>query len=420
MLGCYRIRVHCLSLEYYILPFCWTHYPETDSEQGRQARDNTTFRGLRATTSFNMSLVNLAHLCSHLQNASLARLGITSVPYTKLHLSLSLLLHKQGFLSQVKLGGPSPPSAFFGASVADNHHMSSAPHRVRDPKSGEAALHDVVYNGMSARELRRAGYPAEAVQFALEMRELSKEQLEAEGWDAKAVDFLLEHSGKSDEETAEEGLDERAKQILRKYSLDNAMQQLRHELDVENTTRQSQGSSVRMREEDLTSPQIEQRLRHILRKNGFDKPTLQYFAGPAAYATPRHLEQDGVTLSAMGLDIPNQPITTLPQAYRDPWHLESESLVTQSNRASRRLWLGLKYWDGVPVLKKARLISKPTKRIWLNSHELGKIVRGGQAGEVKGMHQVGEVMAVSTDKGVMEARECVERRIGGQVLCRVW
>jgi ribosomal protein S8 len=36
------------------------------------------------------------------------------------------------------------------------------------------------------------------------------------------------------------------------------------------------------------------------------------------------------------------------------------------------------------------------------------------------LRQVGECIFVSTDKGIMEARECVERKIGGQVLCRVW
>jgi len=27
---------------------------------------------------------------------------------------------------------------------------------------------------------------------------------------------------------------------------------------------------------------------------------------------------------------------------------------------------------------------------------------------------------VSTDRGILEARECVERKIGGMVLCRVY
>lgn len=357
-----------------------------------------------------MSLVNLAHVCSHLQNASLARLGLTSIPYTKLHLSLSLLLHKQGFLSQVKLGGPSPPASCFPASIPDNHRVTAAPHRDRSPRSGEAALHDMVHFGKSEMELRGEGFGEEAVGFARRHREMSKSQLERDGWDRVAVDFVLQHGLKSRGELeAEGGFDAQALAILEKYNLQSAMDAVRSQLA-------RQGIS----EDRLPQSEIESRLRAHLRTEGFDRETLAYFAGPARFVTPRHLEQDGITFTSMGLEIPNQPITTLPPQYRDPDSLESESVITRSNRASRRLWLGLKYWDGTPVLKKARMVSKPTKRIWLDSHELGKVVRGGHSGEVRGMSRVGEVMAVTTDRGVMEARECVERRIGGMVLCRMW
>ncbi|KAK5139335.1 hypothetical protein LTR04_003665, partial [Oleoguttula sp. CCFEE 6159] len=168
------------------------------------------------TLSVTMSLVSLAHVCSHLQNASKARLGLTSIPSTNLHLTLAHALQKQGFLSSVTRAGPTPP----------------APEMIADPSS---------------------------------------------------------------------------------------------------------------------SPEAE---------------------------------------------------------------------VTQANIASRRLWLGLKYWNNEPVLRKMWMVSKPTKRIWLNHHDLGVIVRGREAGYVKGMTNPGECLFVSTDRGVLEARECVERRIGGMMLCR--
>src|SRR5271156_1907551 len=56
-----------------------------------------------------MSLVLLAHTCSHLQNASQARLGLTSIPSTNLHLRLALALQHAGFISTVVRGGPMPP-----------------------------------------------------------------------------------------------------------------------------------------------------------------------------------------------------------------------------------------------------------------------------------------------------------------------
>lgn len=35
------------------------------------------------------------------------------------------------------------------------------------------------------------------------------------------------------------------------------------------------------------------------------------------------------------------------------------------------------------------------------------------------MRGVGEALYLTTDRGIMEVRECVERRVGGMVLCRV-
>ncbi|EKG15536.1 Ribosomal protein S8 [Macrophomina phaseolina MS6] len=184
-----------------------------------------------------MSLVNLAHMCSHLQNASRARLGLTSVPLTKLHLTLALGLQKQGFISSVAPGGPTPPPTF--------------------------ALRAPSCEGPSAEQLR-------------------------------------------------------------------------------------------------------------------EQPWL-------AYQTPVR--------------------TRTPQ-------------TVPTNKALQRLWLGLKYWNNEPVLREMKLASKPTKRIWLNSEDLGKIVRGYEANQVKGLTRPGECLFITTDRGVFEARECVEKKIGGMVLCR--
>ncbi|MCJ1303866.1 hypothetical protein MMC08_006677 [Hypocenomyce scalaris] len=94
--------------------------------------------------------------------------------------------------------------------------------------------------------------------------------------------------------------------------------------------------------------------------------------------------------------------------------------VTQANVATRRLWLGLKYWDNEPVLSKAQMISKPTRRIWMGVEELAGVVAGRKVGYVNGMRGVGECVFVSTDRGIMEIRECVERKTGGMLLCRVF
>lgn len=92
--------------------------------------------------------------------------------------------------------------------------------------------------------------------------------------------------------------------------------------------------------------------------------------------------------------------------------------VTRSNVATRRLWLGLKYWQSDPVLSKMSLISKPTRRIYVNVECMRDLVRGKRAATIYGLRSPGECLFISTDKGIMEARECVEKKLGGLVLCR--
>jgi ribosomal protein S8 len=205
-----------------------------------------------------MSLVNLAHVCSHLQNASKARLGLTSIPVSKMHVKLALGLQREGFLSSVTLGGPTPPKPFL---------LQLQP----DPEQLDAMA----------------------------------EKLKEEPWHAYPV-----------EKETEKGVQNLTEKVLGKEQV--------HEVRV-----------------------------------------------------------------------PDNP-------------------------ARRRLWLGLKYWQNEPVLKNMKLVSKPTRRIWLTSEDLGKITRTRESSYVEGLTHPGECMFISTDRGILEARECVERRMGGMALFRVW
>lgn len=109
---------------------------------------------------------------------------------------------------------------------------------------------------------------------------------------------------------------------------------------------------------------------------------------------------------------PAHPILGYPTA-------ENVEPLTRDNVASRRLWLGLKYWRNESVLGKITMISKPTRRITLDVESLRRIVRGDEAQHVAGLRSPGESLYISTDAGILEARECVEKKMGGLVLCRV-
>ena len=387
-------------------------------------RHCTEARG-KASNTVDMSLVQLSNVCSHLQNASLARLGLTSIPYTKLHLSLSLLLLKEGFVSQVKVAGLSPPASCFPPGLRDNNRITAFPHTDRDILSPESALQRMVRDAWNEQRLEDEGFQQETIEFAVEHRLKNKVQLERDGWDDVAVDFCLEmwrrtfqldDEGKADvfsehfswtrDDLLANGVSEQDAEIVLRYQ----------PLIAESWDEVLQWH----RTEDADQTQLVGRLRKEIKRRGFDVDTLRYFAGPDRFRSERELQAEGIDLEVMGLTVPNQTFNPPDPQYADPWQLETEGVVTQANRASRRLWLGLKYFDGIPVLRKARMISKPTKRFYLTAHELSYLCRGRSAGEVKPMSQIGEVLAVTTDRGVLDAKECVQRRMGGMALCRIW
>ncbi|KAF6811778.1 hypothetical protein CMUS01_01206 [Colletotrichum musicola] len=93
--------------------------------------------------------------------------------------------------------------------------------------------------------------------------------------------------------------------------------------------------------------------------------------------------------------------------------------ITSANVATRRLWLGLKYWNNEPVLKGLKIVTKPKRPIVVKIEDLELIVRGfpTKNGLVKGL-TLGECLYLATDRGVLEAREALSRKVGGMVLCR--
>ena len=92
--------------------------------------------------------------------------------------------------------------------------------------------------------------------------------------------------------------------------------------------------------------------------------------------------------------------------------------LTHANIAKARLWLGLKYWDGKPVMQNITPVSTPKRKVTLKLEGLERMVRGLPSRALPGL-TLGESLFLTTDVGVLEAREAVERHRGGMLLCRV-
>ena len=79
---------------------------------------------------------------------------------------------------------------------------------------------------------------------------------------------------------------------------------------------------------------------------------------------------------------------------------------TENNKTS--LKVSLKYYEGDPVIKEIKRISKPGRRIYARADSIPKIQNGlGLA-------------IVSTSIGIMSDNDARTKKVGGEIICRVF
>ncbi len=72
------------------------------------------------------------------------------------------------------------------------------------------------------------------------------------------------------------------------------------------------------------------------------------------------------------------------------------------------LEISLKYYDGTPVIRELKRVSKPGRRVYMGAQEVPQIRQG-----------LG-VSIVSTSRGVMSDANARSANVGGEVLCTVF
>jgi len=70
--------------------------------------------------------------------------------------------------------------------------------------------------------------------------------------------------------------------------------------------------------------------------------------------------------------------------------------------------ISLKYFDGAPVIREMKRVSKPGRRVYLGVNDI-PVVRQGLG-----------VSIVSTSKGVMSDANARSHNVGGEVLCTIF
>jgi len=84
------------------------------------------------------------------------------------------------------------------------------------------------------------------------------------------------------------------------------------------------------------------------------------------------------------------------------YHIEKK----ENNKVS--LLVDLKYYEGIPVIKEIKRVSKPGRRVFSRADSIPRIQNGlGLA-------------IISTNKGVMSDIEARKNNVGGEIICKVF
>tara|TARA_B100000674_G_C37201432_1_gene628522 strand:+ start:143 stop:541 length:399 start_codon:yes stop_codon:yes gene_type:complete len=82
--------------------------------------------------------------------------------------------------------------------------------------------------------------------------------------------------------------------------------------------------------------------------------------------------------------------------------------IEKSENNKITLKVSLKYYEGQPVIKEIKRISKPGRRVYSRAASIPKVMNG-----------LG-LSILSTPKGVMSDAEAKKNNIGGEIICRVF
>ena len=89
------------------------------------------------------------------------------------------------------------------------------------------------------------------------------------------------------------------------------------------------------------------------------------------------------------------------------------SEVERKNKKAKKsehefIQLTLKYQDNQGVLSDVKIISRPSRRMYIKAEDI-KPVRSGYG-----------LAIVSTSKGIMSSKEAKKNKLGGEIICEVW
>ena len=82
--------------------------------------------------------------------------------------------------------------------------------------------------------------------------------------------------------------------------------------------------------------------------------------------------------------------------------------IEKSENNKTTLKISLKYYEGDPVIKEIKRISKPGRRVYSRADSIPRV------------HSGLGLAILSTSKGVMSDSEAIKNNLGGEIICRIF
>ena len=92
---------------------------------------------------------------------------------------------------------------------------------------------------------------------------------------------------------------------------------------------------------------------------------------------------------------------------KDEGYISNYKILSEQQN-NKSLIVDLKYNNGIPVIKDITRVSKPGRRVYAKANSIPKIQNG-----------LG-IAIVSTSMGIMSDNDARSKKIGGEVICRVF
>ena len=118
--------------------------------------------------------------------------------------------------------------------------------------------------------------------------------------------------------------------------------------------------------------------------------------------------RNGQMRSLNSIDIPSSNFRqNILKILKDEGYI-NDYYIEKAENNKIKLKINLKYFEGDPVIKEIKRISKPGRRVYSRANSIPRVMNGlGLA-------------ILSTSKGVMSDVEAKKNNIGGEIICKVF